>query len=240
MIIPTCTSSSSLLGDGPTLRVAGPAIAINSSSVPTYKSMTIPTQAQVGDFLIIACSNVVQMHPTYARGNTWRSIYSSAGLGTYNEYTTVFIKHCQSQDIGDTVRLYVSSNFAFQAIMNVFTNPQKTDIALVNGTEHFLATADLTSKSTTSSTNQTSLTVGTVQSNELPPNYLRFTSCAANGSSGYPNLGYSGSGVTRVSADTYWWRSVRTVYETNNTDTTNVGTFTCNSSSIAALSIYLI
>lgn len=234
-------ASASVLGSGPVLRVNGPSVATNSSSVPSYLSMTIPSQAQVDDYIVICTSNGTSMDPSYARGFRWQIYFvpSFAG-GTYGEVVTIWITICESADIGDTVRLRAGP-YSFNAIMYVFTNPNKTDVESINGYTPFSFYRDnIETNAVLGSSDVTSLSVPAFPNKKFPPNYLRFTACAFNGASGYPSPSYSGSGTSRTQNDSYWWRSVMGVVETGSTNSTSVGTFYCSSSSVAAQTIYLI
>lgn len=238
-MIPT-VASVSVLGDGPTLRVNGPSVATNSSSIPSYLSMTIPSQAQVDDYIVICTSNGTTIDESYSRWSRWRR-YDTGNTtgGTYNENCTIHVTICEAADIGDTVRIKAGS-FSFNAIMYVFSNPNKTDIANINGFTVFTYYPEnIETNATKSTSNVSSLAVPAFPGKTFPPNYLRLTACAFNGSSGYPNPSYSGSGTSRTQNDSYWWRSVIGVVETGNTNSGSVGTFSCSSSAAAALTIYL-
>jgi hypothetical protein len=129
--------------------------------------------------------------------------------------------------------------------MNVFTNPNKTFIEELSGYQIFqfypeLLTDRLNFSKTTS--NSTSLSIPAIPNKAFPPNYLRFTACASNGTSGYPNQSFSGSASStlRKKQDSYWWRSISTVYETANTNSSSVGTFSFSNSSSTAITLALI
>lgn len=233
-------ASASVLGDGPVLRVNGPGVASNSSSIPSYLSMTIPSQAQVNDYIVICTSNATVMDSSYARASRWVPFYHNIAGGTYGEYVTLWITICESADIGDTVRLNASP-YNFNALMYVFTNPNKTDIQSIYGSPVFYHyPSNIESNLTLSSSDVTSLSVPAFPNKKFPPNYLRFTACAFNPTSTYANASYSGSGTSRTQNDSYWWRSVIGVVETGSTNSTSVGTFSCSSGSVAAQTIYLI
>jgi hypothetical protein len=238
-------ASTSVLGGGPTLRVAGPAVATDSSSIPAYLSLAIPAQAQVGDYLVIATSNGTSMDSSYLRADKWRPIYAGLTTGsTYNENCVLWVTICRQEDLGTTVRLNAGS-FHFQAIMNVFTNPNNTYIEELFGFQIFQYYPELltpNSNITKTTSNSSSLSIPAIPGKSYPPNYLRITACACNGSSTYPSQSFSGaaSSTLRVRQDSYWWRSVATVYETANTNSSSVGTFSFNSSSSAAVTLALI
>ena len=233
-------ASTSVLGDGPTLRVNGPSVATNSSSVPAYLSMTVPAQAQVDDYLVICTSNGTTMDASYARGIYWKIFYSGMTTGaTWNENVTLFVKVCESADIGSEVRINAGS-YSFNAIMYVFTNPNKTDNQFIAGYGVIQYYNEIEANYTKGTGNVTSLAVPAFPLKEFPPNYLRFTACAFNGASNYPSPSFSGSGSSRTQNDSYWYRSVMGVVETGSTNSSSVGTFSSGASGVAAATIFLI
>lgn len=234
MIIAGSSANGPLLGPSPQLRVKGDVISTDSSSIPAYLTLTIPSQTQVGDYIIIGTSNIAYPHST-SPINNWRSFYSSAGSGTYIEYTSTHVRVAQAGDAGSQVRL-VAGPYSLNAIMDIFTNPKNSWLSTIEVNYGLMWRGQSVSTSnTTSIVRQTCNSPGV-----RPANYLRYTSFAANGANGRPTLGYSGSGTFRQVIDTYWWRAAGRVFETDSDDSTNVGTLTTSPSGAMASQSLLI
>jgi hypothetical protein len=242
IVVPS--SASQLLGSGPTLRVLGPTATPNSSTIPAFMSLTVPTSAQVNDYLVVATSNSTTLLESstsdYLR---WRSLYGPTGVGSpFNEFVTIHIKLCEASDIG--ARLDIKAgDFQFNAQMHVFTNPNNTDVSDMFGYSSFFwfFFNDFRSSHTVSTGNTSSVSVPANLNGQLyGPNCLKFTALAANPSSSFANISYSGPGQSRRVGDSYWFRGLTSVYEVNSTNALPAGTFSFSSGAFNAVSFYLI
>lgn len=225
---------------GPQLRVQGPSVAVNSASIPNSLSLTVPTSTQVDDYIIVCTSNITAVYNAMVP-NRWTTRYGFTASGTYNEFVTIWILMATSADIGATLSFH-ANGFSFNAIMDIFTNPNKSNLAhfISGSTDVYEGRYKIPVAQNMSTGNTTSITRTDVITNDIPSNYLRYTAAAANGASANPSIGYSGSGAFRQQRDSYWWRAAARVYEANSSDTGNVGTFTASTpSAIATASILL-
>jgi hypothetical protein len=208
---------------GPTLRALGGTFATNSSNTTGPLTISIPNTAVVGDYLVIASTNVGGPTEITVGGTSWYSFYGLTSSGaTYGETIRFSIKICTATDIG---RTYYLSNggFSMQAMVYVFTNPNKIGSNATN------LTAQLTASTSTISGNSSGISGLTFAKTF---NYeCLLIGLAANGSSGYPNQGYSGQGSFRTITDSYWWRSIGLAYIENNNAGNPTSSFTASNPS---------
>jgi len=243
IVVPS--SASQLLGSGPTLRVLGPTATPNSSTIPAFMSLTVPASAQVNDYLVVTTSNgTTLLQSSTSDYLRWRSLYGPTGVGSpFNEFVTLHIKLCEASDIGARLDMNTSGGFQFNAQMHVFTNPNNTDVNDMFGYSSFFwfFYDDFKSSHTVSTGNTSSVSVPANLNGQLyGPNCLKFTALAANPSSSFANISYSGPGQARVVNDSYWFRGLASVYELNSTNASAAGTFSFSSGAFAAVSFYLI
>lgn len=242
MHIPT-GASTTLMGDGPQLRVLGQALSTNSASVPSYLSFTIPSQAQTGDYLVLFANNFVSRDAT-STSDGWVFQYGTLGQGTYPVGCTTVFKVCQAGDANKTLNVLAGTS-AFGAMMYVFTNPNQTDVATVTS-YYTMATLwafqDYNPYETPSTANTTSLVVPPTHNGSLyPPGALKFTGWAGFGTSSLISHSYSGPGTFRTIGDSSWSMATSAAYEVNSTNALSAGTVSqSQSGAMTAQSMYLI
>jgi hypothetical protein len=223
--------------EGPQLRVLGGTFATNSATIPATLPITIPATAQVGDYLVVTCTNAATVQQPWLGGTYWSFQGGQTGVGTYTENVTINFKICTQQDIGATYQLY-NGGFPIQAMVYVFTNPNKI------GTTTPLLWGEYNNNDMYTESTQYLGNVSSMVTTSTPNRFkyeLKIMAFAANGSSTYPTQTYSGPGSFRTLTDSYWWRSIGTSYATNIDVTFPAGTCSlANPSAVSWVSIRLI
>lgn len=207
----------------------------NSSSYPSPVTVTVPSEAVVGDFFIIATCNATTIQ-TNNTSITMRSIYSPQATGTYTEYTTMHWGVVTSGSAGGTM-LLVAGGFQFSYHTLLLTNPNQSFVG--NGTviaNNGTSSVGWQTGGSASSGNVTSLTDGspTTKSGTLSytPGSVRVKSWGYNGASSWPYYSsYTGGGTVYAITDSYWYRGTAVCVEANASTTT--GTFNISGSSAA-------
>jgi len=236
---------ANIVGPSPELRVEGPAVSSDANPVPSTHSLTIPSSAQVGDYIIIGSVGVPFFDDSYTRGSKWGYWYSQYAQGTYWNSCCIFIKHCEAEDIGDTVVLKTyGTNYAIACMVDVIKNPNQTQVKPHNNADFYRAhSGRLRTTQFLSDGDVTSLAVTTVGPDlECPVfGYCRYTVCGAYGNTAMPTMSYTGGGYFRTQNDSYWFQSVGRVIEPDvDNANDNVGTFSKTpTGSMSALSIVI-
>lgn len=220
----------------------------NSSSYPSTVTITVPSEAVVGDYFIIVTCNPPSIQ-TNNTGIAMRTLYSPYATGTYNEYATILWGIVTPGSQNTTLTISTTSGYLIIYHTLLLTNPNQSYMAsgvvLGNsGADNGSSVGYQTAGAATSG-NATSLTDGSplTRSGTLTytPGTTRVKAWAYNGSSTWPYYSsYSGSGTMYSLTDGYWWRGAAVCVETNASTTTGTFNISGSSASIAHTEILLI
>lgn len=183
---------------GPTLRANGPNLKHTN---PTW---TIPSTAQVGDYLVIMGNNGNQItNDNQAGGYGWHSFYGPYGQSSYVEQAWIKLKVATAEDVGTSYTLN-SSGYPFMAQAYIFTNPNMTNLDYKAPFVYwYYKSVGYGSPANTSARSQQTFPA---QPNPLGPNCLRLFVAGMNGNSTWVSSSWSGGLTTRAVNDSYWWR----------------------------------
>lgn len=234
MILYGATETSSE-EDGPQYR--GHTTSKGSNTVTT----SIPSQAQVGDYLVLVGSNGLDVSPSSSNG--WYTKYSGQALGgTYFWYTRIHIKICTESDIGASVDTS-ASGFYHQNILFAFSNPNKSritqntiDYPLNSYYSLYYAYGVYSSnqfeESLTTTSAQSSISITPTKSRSIKS--LKLSVASINPNSGSGNGSMTNAGSTVRVTDSYWYTSLIAGYEP---DTVSLDAITANFSSSGSIAM---
>lgn len=243
-------------GPGPQLRAQGASWFTDLQFIPEYGTVTIPSSAQIGDYILISSYPSGYIHSTSPiPSSRWLALYGTSTVGTqgYGGAPVIFAKICEAGDPGNSVRI---GNSLVINGAHVFTNPRGTGTAIATtGLPKFYHDFQQQVRSQTfsaSGTNVSSLAVGLTQNGQPFGNgWTKYTACMSSSNSGGTygvgvTISYSGPGVFSSRnapggpGGWSWHVCIGTAYEINSTNTSNTGTFTTNQSgAMSALTVYL-
>lgn len=208
----------------------------NGPTQTATQTLTIPQVNSAGDYIVITGNNGLTLSggvPSNVSGVYYNSYAQSTG-STYFEVATTFVfQALNTSATGQQITLS-GGGYSFNWHIMTFTNPYKTSMSLFNWNNFWP-----NSYMPTVTTSQASSLTESVWTGAKRPPVTRIRNISSNGTSGPPNVSFSGSGTTYYNQDSYWWRSSAVNIETDSS-VNSTGTVSMNNCAVAMMTTILI